>query len=88
MSGCHILHYNGGKYYLTPQCGDTSDVMSYAKLLKAEKDQDNIYLYEAVSVVTPDYNNIESKAMLYVYKWTYCLKNDGNYYFLKAERVE
>ena len=87
MSGCHALSYHDGKYYIVPQCGDVSDVIAYIKLSKAEKDQSNIYIYEKVSIVTPDNLNTESKSELYVYKWTYNLKKDGNYYFLKAERV-
>lgn len=57
-------------------------------MVKAEKDQNNLYIYEAVTIATPDDSNIEPKIELYIYKWTYSLKSDGNYYFQKAERIK
>ena len=87
MNGCHTLSYQEGKYYVTPECGDVTDVRAYYKIAKAEKDENNIYIYEAVSVVTPAHGNVEAKVDLYIYKWTYNLKSDGNYYFTRAEKV-
>lgn len=87
MNGCHTLSYQEGKYYVTPECGDVTDLRAYYKIAKAEKDENNIYIYEAVSVVAPAYGNVEAKVDLYIYKWTYNLKSDGNYYFTRAEKV-
>lgn len=85
MSGCHVLHYHDGKYYYTPQCGDASGTVATYYISKVEKDNNNIYIYENVRLSISNIVKIEEE---YSYKWTYNLKNDGNYYFLKAERIK
>ena len=89
MSGCHVLHYNDGKYYYDPQCGDTSDIIAKFTISKAERDNNNIYIYEDVSLSSDIYdgeNDSEEVTDNYTYKWTYAL-HEGNYYFVKAERI-
>lgn len=69
---------------LISNCGDTSSTVALFVATKAEKDNSHVYIYEAVEL--RDELNDEKKK--YRYKWTYDLQEDGNYYFLKAERID
>ncbi len=71
------------KYYYRNNCGDTAPNYAVYTLLRAEKDNSNIYLYEDVKEYNDDGNNIGN----YTYKWTYELQDDGVYYFLKSEKI-
>lgn len=82
--GCLGIQYDSDyNFFIESGCGDTSPIIAKYNLLKAEKDSNNIYLYEEV-VIYDENDEIKNN---YKYKWTYDLQEDGNYYFLKSERV-
>ncbi len=79
---CVGIVYNETQYVIDQRCGGTSEYNADFNLTKAEKDNNHLYLYEEVSIK----NTNSNEANNYVYKWTFDLQEDGNYYFLKAER--
>ena len=91
FKGCNVLHYDEGKYYIHPQCGDISAIQVYFTLIGAEKDNNYLYLYENAMLVGPyvpvsSASNepiIETKT----YKWTFNKDSEGNYHILKFEKV-
>ena len=81
--GCWSIEKENGVYKTYSGCGDTSNIYANYELTKAEKYNKNIYLYENVTISKED----NSETTNYTYKWTYDLQDDGNYYFLRAERI-
>lgn len=82
LFGCYELINSNGKYSYMNNCGDTSPSTAKYNLKKAEKSDKYLYLYEEVSISDNDGGTVNQ----YNYKWTFELQEDGNYYFLKAER--
>ena len=80
---CFEFSNNNNTIEYISNCGDTSPTEATYEVARAEKDNNNLYIYEAVKIV----NSISQEQEEYRYKWTYNLQEDGNYYFLKAERI-
>ena len=80
---CFEISQTDGKVNYVNNCGDSSLVNARFELIKAEKDNNNLYLYEKVKIKDTSSNEVS----YYTYKWVYSKQNDGNYYFLRAERI-
>ena len=80
---CLEILYENGELKPDLRCGGTSEEKVKFSLVKAEKDSNNMYLYEDVVIFKNDNEVLNN----YKYKWTYDLQDDGNYYFVKAERI-
>ena len=86
FEGCNYLYHgynesNEEVYYYMSACGDMTAVDATYTLTKAEKDDENLYLYETVNITDAGETLPER-----VYKWSYKLV-DGDYHFYKAERI-
>ena len=63
--------------------GDISSSTATYTITKAEKDDDNIYIYEKVVVKDDNAGKNEE----YTYRWKYEKQDDGNYYLHYVERA-
>ena len=85
--GSCLLSYIDGKYIATNYCGESNSSQLETTIYKYENDDNNLYIYEHVRIYdqfTDENNESEER---YNYKWTYNKQADGQYYFLKAERL-
>ena len=83
LFSCFEFSANDNVIKYTNNCGDISDTVAEYSITKAEKDDDHIYIYEQVTIK----NDSNGSSNRYTYRWNYEKQDDGNYYFLYAERA-